>query len=138
VCDEVAGDVPIDVLLEKVDQVHVMTSLSGFEALLRRRHVVVHGQPFYSGWGLTEDLDPVHRRRRRLSIDELVAATLILYPSYISSSTGSFTTPERILDEINESRRINGKSPHGWRRFSKNVKRRLLQLHSLSFRAKKG
>ena len=33
-----------------------MTSLAGFEALLRGRPVTTYGMPFYAGWGLTRDL----------------------------------------------------------------------------------
>jgi len=62
--------------------------------------VVCYGLPFYAGWGLTEDILPVARRTRRLALDELVAGTLILYPTYISRTTGQFTTPERALDEL--------------------------------------
>jgi 3'(2'),5'-bisphosphate nucleotidase len=35
-CDEIAADPPITALLSQVDEVHVLTSLAGFEALLRR------------------------------------------------------------------------------------------------------
>lgn len=79
---------------------HVLTSLAGFEALLRGKKVVCYGQPFYAGWGLTVDIDPLPRRTRRVTLDELVAATLILYPTYVSRTTGRFTTPERALDEL--------------------------------------
>lgn len=99
-CDEVVRDVSIDTLLEQVDETHVLTSLAGFEALLRGKRVVVYGQPFYAGWGLTKDQYPVARRTRRLSLDDLVAGVLILYPSYVSRTTGRFTTPERALDEL--------------------------------------
>src|SRR5690606_41515203 len=63
-------------LLAQCDAVETMTSLVGFEALLRGRQVAVHGRPFYAGWGLTEDLLPFPRRTRRLSLDELVAVAL--------------------------------------------------------------
>lgn len=99
-CNEVVGNVPFDRLLEEVDEVHVLTSLAGFEALMRGKRVVCYGQPFYSGWGLTDDVFPHSRRQRRLMLDELVAATLILYPTYISRVTGKFTTPERALEEL--------------------------------------
>jgi capsular polysaccharide export protein len=33
------------------DRVETMTSLAGFEALLRGKAVGVHGAPFYAGWG---------------------------------------------------------------------------------------
>lgn len=99
-CDEVVVDVPMHQLLAEVDELHVLTSLAGFEALLRGKRVVCHGSPFYAGWGLTEDRHPHPRRTRRLALDELVAGTLIIYPTYVSRLTGAFTTPERALYEL--------------------------------------
>lgn len=128
VCDELVTHVPIEALLEAVDEVHVLTSLAGFEALLRGRRVVVHGQPFYASWGLTEDRDPVARRQRRLTLDELVAAVLILYPSYISLSTGVFTTPERVLDELCTWRGRGISRGFLWGRAWRVVKRAMLQV----------
>lgn len=103
-CDQVVGDTSFHQLLEEVDEVHVLTSQSGFEALMRGIPVTTYGQPFYAGWGLTTDLD-LHldvqaRRQRRLSLDELVAGTLILYPTYVSRITERFTTPEQTLLEL--------------------------------------
>jgi capsular polysaccharide export protein len=103
-CDEIVTQAPMHQLLERVDKVHTITSLAGFEALLRGRPVTTYGQPFYAGWGLTTDqgLSPevATRRSRPCTIDEMVAAALILYPAYISRTTGRFTTPERALDEL--------------------------------------
>lgn len=85
-------------LLDKVDAVHVLTSLTGFEALLRGREVTCHGTPFYAGWGLTLDLGEVPTRRgRRLTIDELVAGVLILYPRYLDPVTGLPCPPEVLI-----------------------------------------
>jgi len=99
-CNEMVIDIAMGELLTVVDEVHVLTSLTGFEALLRGKTVTCYGQPFYAGWGLTHDLVPLTRRTRRLTLDELVAGTLILYPTYVSRTTGRFTTPERALDEL--------------------------------------
>jgi len=99
-CDEVVTDVAMGELLSAVDEVHVLTSLAGFEALLRGKPVTCYGLPFYAGWGLTEDHAPIVRRTGRLTLDELVAVALILYPTYVSRTTGRFTTPERALDEL--------------------------------------
>lgn len=99
-CDEVVTDAAMGELLSAVDEVYVLTSLAGFEALLREKIVICYGQPFYAGWGLTEDQLPLARRARRLTLDELVAGALILYPTYVSRTTGRFTTPERALDEL--------------------------------------
>lgn len=115
-CDEVALDVPMDQLLQVVDEVHVLTSLAGFEALLRGRKVVVHGLPFYAGWGLTEDRLSTPRRTRRLDLDALVAATLILYPAYVSRSTGHFTTPERAITELQQWKARGAAVRPLWRR----------------------
>ncbi|KXV15501.1 hypothetical protein CR51_03225 [Caballeronia megalochromosomata] len=103
-CDEVLHDHSIIDVVREVDAVHVMTSLVGFEALLHGKQVTVHGLPFYAGWGLTEDRHRAARRERLISLDMLVAATLILYPTYVSEMTGRFTTPERILCELDARR----------------------------------
>jgi capsular polysaccharide export protein len=85
--------------------VETMTSLAGFEALLRGLEVTTHGQPFYAGWGLTEDLAPPSPRRGRTrSLDELVAAALILYPLYLDPVSGLPCGPETALDRILEAR----------------------------------
>lgn len=98
--DEVVVDVPIDLLIEQVDEVHVLTSLAGFEALLRQRRVVCWGAPFYAGWGLTEDRVALPRRQRRLDLDSLVAAALILYPRYVDPASGLPCPPERAIDAL--------------------------------------
>jgi capsular polysaccharide export protein len=80
-----SGD--ITAWLAAADAVHVMSSLAGFEALLRGKPVVCWGQPFYAGWGLTADQLPHPRRTRRLSLAELVAVALIRYPRYLDPLT---------------------------------------------------
>ncbi len=115
-CDEIVIDAPMGELLAQVDEVHVLTSLAGFEALLRGKRVVTWGQPFYAGWGLTEDREPVASRTRRLTLDELVAAALIEYPTYVSRTTGRFTTPERALDELLAWREAGAGALPRWRK----------------------
>jgi capsular polysaccharide export protein len=99
-CNEIVTDVPIHTLFDAVDALEVLTSLAGFEALLRGKPVYCHGSPFYAGWGLTEDIVTHPRRHRRLSLDEMVAGALIVYPTYVSNATNAFTTPERALYEL--------------------------------------
>lgn len=91
-------------LLPSFDEIHVLNSLAGFEALIRGCHVVCHAQPFYAGWGLTIDMYPVTRRNPR-SLDQLVAAALIGYPRYRHPDTGMPIEPEQVLDLILELRR---------------------------------
>ena len=88
-------------LLARIDGVHVLTSLTGFEALLRGLDVTVHGQPFFAGWGLTRDLAaPLSRRTRKLKLAELVAGTLILYPRYLDPVTERPCPPETLLQRF--------------------------------------
>ncbi|MEH6646495.1 capsular polysaccharide biosynthesis protein [Sulfitobacter sp.] len=76
-------------LLAQVNEVHTMTSLMGFEALLRGLSVTTYGAPFYAGWGLTRDMSDVPPRRRATpTIEGLVHAALIDYPRYLDPMTG--------------------------------------------------
>lgn len=90
------------------DEVHTMTSLTGFDALLRGKHVVVYGQPFYAGWGLTEDVlssgVALDRRNRQLTLDELVAGTMLHYPIYWDWELKGYTTCMAVLHRIVETR----------------------------------
>ena len=82
--DATADDYDIIDCLEGCDVLATLTSLSGFEALLRGKAVAVYGRPFYGGWGLTQDRMRYERRTRRASLDALVAAALIEYPIYVT------------------------------------------------------
>lgn len=103
-CDEVVVDTPLAQLFSAVHEVHVIGSLAGFEALIRGLRVVTHGCPFYAGWGLTVDHAVMLRRGRILTLAQLIAGALILYPTYISRSSGQFTTVERVVRELIEWR----------------------------------
>ena len=98
--DAVLPNVSLSALLERADTVHVLTSFGGFEALLRGCKVVVHGQPFYAGWGLTRDLRPQPRRTRQLTLKELVAGALIEYPVYYHPQLQRRCAVEELLDHI--------------------------------------
>ena len=81
--DAIAEKASIVDLLDNVDEVHTLTSLAGFEALLRGVPVWTYGMPFYAGWGLTHDAETCPRRTRQLNLDDLVAGVLIVYPRYV-------------------------------------------------------
>lgn len=111
-CDHVETRHSILSCLEAAQVVHTLTSLSGFDALLRGKRVVTYGSPFYAGWGLTEDLGaPVPRRERRLSLDELVAGTLLAYPRYWDPRSASFVELEDVLARILEEKRSASRLP---------------------------
>jgi capsular polysaccharide export protein len=100
--DRVLRGISSAALLPAVDAVHTLTSLVGFEALLRGRSVVVYGQPFYAGWGLTDDRARLARRCRTLTIEQLVAGTLILYPRYLDPVTRLPCGPEVIIERLSD------------------------------------
>jgi capsular polysaccharide export protein len=105
--DEIDRTSSIVALLDRVNAIHVITSLAGFEALIRGRDVTTHGVPFYAGWGLTTDLGPVPpRRSRRCTLDELVAATLILYPRYLDPVTRVPCPPEVLVERLATGRAL--------------------------------
>ena len=106
--NEFITDISLPSLLEASDEVHTITSLSGFEALIREKKVFTYGMPFYAGWGLTIDEKQCHRRKRKITINELVAATYILYPRYINPKTDKFCEVEILINEIeNLKKRYN-------------------------------
>lgn len=98
--DAIETDVSIVSCIDAADEIHTMTSLSGFDALLRGKHVVVYGSPFYAGWGLTEDRQMIARRDRRLTLDDLVAGAMLYYPTYWDWTLNGFTTAEGAIRQI--------------------------------------
>lgn len=78
-----ALDADIIQCIQQADELHTITSLSGFEALLHGKKVFCYGLPFYAGWELTHDEHTTERRTRQLSVTDLVWQALIAYPTYI-------------------------------------------------------
>ena len=88
-------------LLDHVQEVWTMTSLLGFEALLRGVPVTCLGLPFYAGWGLTRDALPTPPwRRGRPGLMALTHAALIAYPRYLDPVSGRPCPPEVIVDRL--------------------------------------
>ncbi|GBQ95347.1 capsule polysaccharide export protein [Asaia lannensis NBRC 102526] len=101
--DEISRGGNIIECMTQVDELHTMTSLAGFEALVREIPVTTYGVPFYAGWGLTQDMGVIPKRRgRMLSIEELVAGTLLLYPRYLDPKTHLPCALEILLDRFDD------------------------------------
>ena len=78
-----------------------MTSLRGFEALLRGKTVTCLGAPFYAGWGLTTDLGAVPARRStEIALESLVHASFIDYPRYFDQTTQQPCPAEVVLERL--------------------------------------
>lgn len=99
--DLICPDTSAADLLDRADRVWTMTSLMGFEALMRGVPVTCLGMPFYAGWGLTEDFGPKCLRRvAKPTLPELVWAVLIAYPRYVDPMSGLPCTPELIVERL--------------------------------------
>ncbi|XDJ36454.1 MAG: capsular biosynthesis protein [Burkholderia sp.] len=98
--DLVDTDSDLISLIDRADEIHTLSSLSGFEALLRGKTVHTYGLPFYAGWGLTHDALNQPRRERVLTLDMLVAGVLLRYPVYWDWKLKLFTTPEAIVNQL--------------------------------------
>ena len=106
----VAYDTAMPDCLESVDEVHTISSLTGFEALLRGLKVTCYGLPFYAGWGLTTDIDAqlspkagyLERRKRdtTLTLEQLLHCTLIDYPLYRLPSGYGLAQVEQVIDYL--------------------------------------
>lgn len=98
--DTIETEVSIVSCIDTCDELHTMTSQSGFDALIRDKAVVVYGRPFYAGWGLTQDQIPVPRRDRSISLDDLIAGALLHYPVYWDWQLNGYTTCEAAIRQI--------------------------------------
>jgi len=86
----------IDFLLPHADAVHVYKANIGFEALLRGKCVVTYGKPWYAGWGVTIDREPVERSRS-LTLDQLTALVFFHRVTYAAPYSGEKLNPEEAL-----------------------------------------
>ena len=109
VADHVETKIGIIDCIDACHQLHTLTSLSGFDALIRGKTVVTYGQPFYAGWGLTIDHcetgQAFERRKRKLYLDELVAGVLLKYPIYWDWQLNGYTRCEAVLQRLLETRK---------------------------------
>lgn len=87
-------------LFEGAVAVYTVASQLGFEAILAGHRPVVFGQPFYAGWGLTQDLRPHPRRTRRLTRAQLFAVAMILAPTWYDPCRDRLCRFEEALDQI--------------------------------------
>ncbi len=87
-------------LLQGAIAVYSVSSHLGFEAVLAGHRPRIFGQPFYAGWGLTDDENPVPRRRRKLTRNQLFAAAMLLYPTWYDPCRDTLCPFEAVLDQL--------------------------------------
>lgn len=89
-------------LIEAVDEVWVVSSGMGFEALMAGKPVRCFGLPFYANWGLTEDALICKRRGRRRSLEEIFHIFYIMLTRYVDPETGKAAPIEHLIDYFAE------------------------------------
>lgn len=87
-------------LLEGAIAVYTVSSQLGFEAILAGHRPVVLGQPFYAGWGLSDDRFPVDRRRRTLTRAQLFAGAMLLAPTWFDPCRDRLCEIEQVIDQL--------------------------------------
>jgi len=104
-----ADNVSPQSLLRHVSRVYVVTSQYGFEALMAGKPVICFGQPWYAGWGLTDDrhtqAKQLSRRRGCATLNELFAAAYFRYSRYINPLTGEPATLFEVMNWMQMQRR---------------------------------
>lgn len=100
--DRVEASISIVECFSAIDELHTLTSLSGFEALVRGIKVVCYGMPFYAGWGLTVDRHINPRRTRQLSLPQLLYSVLVEYPVYNLATAHDYKLPLTNVESVIE------------------------------------
>ncbi|MDZ4136637.1 MAG: capsular polysaccharide biosynthesis protein, partial [Paracoccaceae bacterium] len=108
-------DAPISphVLLEGAVAVYTVSSQLGFEAILAGHRPRVFGQPFYAGWGLSQDETPVLRRHRMLTRAQLFAAAMLLAPTWYDPCRDRLCSFEDAVDQLEAEARAFREDRHG-------------------------
>ena len=101
-------------LFEGAVAVYTVSSQIGFEAIYAGHKPRVFGQPFYAGWGLTDDRNPVARRERKLTRAQLFAAAMILYPVWYDPYRDALCSLEQAIDTLEAQARAWRDDHLGW------------------------
>ena len=113
-----AGDVLCDGpvspwrLVEGADAVYAVSSQLGYEALLAGHRPRLFGQPFYAGWGLTEDED-APPRRGPATAQALFAASHLSGPVWYDPCRDRLTDFHGALDQAEAEARAFRQDRHG-------------------------
>lgn len=96
-------------LFHYINDIFVVTSQVGFEALLRNKNVRCFGTPFYSGWGLTSDMQTLSFVKPQRSLMDLFIALVLQHTLYINPFTNKKGTILDLLEYVALQQRHNNK-----------------------------
>lgn len=108
----------------RVAAAHVYSSQLGFEAILAGHRPIVHGQPIYAGWGLSQDLAPIATRTAQLTRQQLFAGLMrdaSIWPDPVTGRDGGvLRAVQRLASTSAAHRRTYGTTQligvSGWKR----------------------
>ncbi|UWR23546.1 capsular polysaccharide biosynthesis protein [Sulfitobacter sp. S190] len=101
-------------LFEGAIAVYTVSSGMGFEAIFAGHKPRLFGQPFYAGWGLTDDHFEIQRRQRTLTRAQLFAAAMILYPRWYDPYRDRLCPLETVIDTLEARTDAWRADRHGW------------------------
>ncbi|KCV81503.1 capsular polysaccharide export protein KpsC [Actibacterium atlanticum] len=101
-------------LFEGAVAVYAFSSQLGFEAILAGHKPRIFGQPFYGGWGLTQDEHPVARRERKLTRAQLFAGAMMLAPTWYDPYRDQLCELEQAIDTLEAETRAWREDHKGW------------------------
>ncbi|WP_081713400.1 MULTISPECIES: hypothetical protein [unclassified Labrenzia] len=94
-------------LLEACAKVYCVSSQLGFEAILAGCEVHTFGVPFYGGWGLTVERNPVRLNRRHpVSLEAVFAALYFDYSHYLEYDPVREISFEEAVHQLEERIRL--------------------------------
>ena len=101
-------------LFEGAVAVYTQSSTLGFEAIFAGLKPRVFGQPWYAGWGLTQDQNAPPRRERVLTRAQLFAAAMILYPVWYDPLRDRLCALEDVIFQLAAEARAWREDRHGY------------------------
>lgn len=109
-------DAPVSpyALMEGAVAVYTVSSGMGFEAILAGHKPRVFGQPWYAGWGLTADENPVPRRERILTRAQLFSAAMITYPTWYDVVRDELCEIETVIENLAAQARAHREDGAGY------------------------
>ncbi|MGO4851434.1 capsular polysaccharide biosynthesis protein [Phaeovulum sp. W22_SRMD_FR3] len=100
-------------LLDGAIAVYTVSSQLGLEAIFAGHKPRVFGQPFYGGWGLTQDENPVPRRTRVLTRAQLFAVAYLVAPTWYDPCRDRLCSFEAAVDQLEAQTRAWREDRHG-------------------------
>jgi capsular polysaccharide export protein len=96
------------ILFDAVDEVYVVASGMGFEAVLAGKSVSCFGVPYYAGWGVTTDYVQPLRPRRSRSVDDIFHVAWMKLSRYIDPKTKKLVSVKEAAKALAAERRAKG------------------------------